>query len=130
VAHNVALKTLAEHIAQQLKERGLCVVVDRDLERCWPSSRMARGERDREIQEFAESQGWTAAIRDAGFDTRAIFRKLEPGTDAASISSLTESRRNVALGTFAFTMPTGKRSGLQTRIAAMENASLCVPMKS
>jgi hypothetical protein len=82
VAHNAALKTLAEHIAQQLKERGFCVVVDRDLERCWPSSRMARAEREREIQEFTESQGWTAAIRDAGFDTRAIFRKLEPGTDA------------------------------------------------
>jgi len=85
VTHNAALKTLAEHIAQQLKERGFCVVFDRDLERCWPSSRLARAEREREIQEFAESQGWTAAILDAGFGTRAILGKLEPDIGVASI---------------------------------------------
>jgi hypothetical protein len=85
VAQNVALKTLAEHIAQQLKERGFCVVFDSDLERCWPSSRIARAELEREIQGFAESQGWTAAIHDAGFGTRAILRKLEPGIDTVSI---------------------------------------------
>jgi hypothetical protein len=85
VAHNSALKTLAEHIAQQLKERGFCVVFDSDLERFWPSSRMARAEQARKIQEFAESQGWHAAILDAGFGTRAILRKLEFGIDAASI---------------------------------------------
>jgi muramoyltetrapeptide carboxypeptidase LdcA involved in peptidoglycan recycling len=79
------LKTLAEHIAQQLKERGFCVIFDRDLERCWPSSRMSRGERERKIQEFAESQGCNAAILDAGFGTRAILQKLELGIDAASI---------------------------------------------
>jgi hypothetical protein len=43
------LKTLAEHIASQLKEREFCVVFDRDLERCWPSRRIARPEREREI---------------------------------------------------------------------------------
>jgi hypothetical protein len=85
VAQNTALKTLAEHIAQQLKERGFCVVFEHDLERCWPSSRMARAERQRKIQEFAESQGWTAAILDAGFGTRVIIRKLELGIVAASI---------------------------------------------
>jgi hypothetical protein len=85
VAHNTALKTLAEHIAQQLKEREFCVVFDRDLERCWPRGRMARAEREREIQGFAESQGWTAAILDVGFGMRAILRKLEPGIDGASI---------------------------------------------
>jgi len=78
VEHNTALKTLTEHIAQQLKQRGFCVVFEYDLERCWPSSRMARPERERKIQEFAEAQGWTAAIRDAGFVTRVILRKLEP----------------------------------------------------
>jgi hypothetical protein len=78
------LKTLAEYVAQQLKERGFCVVFDRDLERCWPSRGMLRAERDRKIQEFAESQDWTAATLDAEFDTRAIFRKLELGIDAAS----------------------------------------------
>ena len=80
------LKILAEHIAQQLKERGFCVVFDRDLERCWPSGRMTRAEREREIQDFAESQGWTAAILDAGSTTRAIFQKPEPGIDAESIT--------------------------------------------
>jgi hypothetical protein len=69
------LKILAEHIAQQLKERGFCVVFESDLERCWPSSEISPAERDRKIQDFAESQGWTAAILNAGFATRAIFSK-------------------------------------------------------
>jgi hypothetical protein len=46
---------------------------------------MSRGERERKIQEFAESQGCNAAILDAGFGTRAILQKLELGIDAASI---------------------------------------------
>ena len=82
---HVALKILAEHIAQQLEERGFCVVFEHDLERCWPSSGMSQAERERKIQDFAESQGWTAAILDAGFGTRAILGKLESGIDAASI---------------------------------------------
>ena len=77
------MKILAEHIAQQLKERGFCVVFEDDLERCWPSKGMSQGERERKIQDFAESQGWTAAIQ-AGFAMRAIFEKAEPGTDAVS----------------------------------------------
>jgi hypothetical protein len=68
------LKTLAECIALQLQEREFCVIFDRDLERCWPSSRMARAEREREIQSFAESPGWTAAIVEGGFGVRAIFQ--------------------------------------------------------
>ena len=82
---HAALKILGEHIAQQLKEREFCVVFEGDLERCWPSSGMSQGERERKIQDFAESQGWTAAILDAGFGTRAILWKLEPGIDAALI---------------------------------------------
>ena len=76
MAHSDVLKKLAEQAAQQLKERGFCVVFDRDLERCWPSSRVARPERERKIQEFAEAQGWAAAIVDTGFGTRAILQKL------------------------------------------------------
>jgi hypothetical protein len=79
------LGILAEHIAQQLKERGFCVVFEHDLERCWPSSGMSQAERERKIQDFAESQGWTAAIQ-AGFATRAIFQKAEPSIDAESIT--------------------------------------------
>jgi superfamily II DNA/RNA helicase len=70
-----ALKILAEHIAQQLKERGFCVVFAGDLERCWPSSGMSQTERERKIQDFAESQGWTSEIIEAGDATRAIFQK-------------------------------------------------------
>jgi hypothetical protein len=40
------LKTLAEHIAQQIKGRGFCVVFDHDLERCWPINKMARADRE------------------------------------------------------------------------------------
>jgi hypothetical protein len=82
---HAALKILAEHIAQQLKERGFCVVFEHDLERCWPSSGMSRAERERKIQDFAESQGWTAAIQ-TGFATRAIFQEAEPRIDAESIT--------------------------------------------
>jgi hypothetical protein len=63
---HAALKILAQHIAPQLEERGFCVVFDRDLERCWPSGKMTR-QKERETKAFAESQGWTAAILNAGF---------------------------------------------------------------
>jgi hypothetical protein len=81
---HAALKILAEHVAQQLKEREFCVVFEHDLERCWPSSEMSQAERERKIKDFAESQGWTAAIQ-SGFATRAIFQKAEPGIDAESL---------------------------------------------
>jgi hypothetical protein len=74
----IVLKTLAENIAARLQERAFCVVFENDLERCWPRKKVARTKREREIQGFAESQGWTAAILEGGFGTRAIFRSLEP----------------------------------------------------
>ena len=77
MVHVVALKTLAKHIATQLEERGFCVVFENDLQRCWPLELVTSSEREIAIQEFAESQGWTAAIR--GSSTRAIFQKLEAG---------------------------------------------------
>jgi hypothetical protein len=78
VAQIAALKALSQQIAQQLKQRGFCVVFDRDLERCWPSETVERAEREKEIQSFAESKGWTATILESGFGMRAIFRSLEP----------------------------------------------------
>jgi hypothetical protein len=84
---HAALKILAQHIAQQLEERRFCVVFDRDLERCWPSGRMTRAEREREIEAFAESQGWTAVILNAGFPMSVRFQKAEAGIDAASITT-------------------------------------------
>jgi hypothetical protein len=76
----ILLKTLAEHIAAHLEERAFCVVFENDLERCWPRKEMARTKREREIQGFAESQGWTAVILEGGFGMRAIFRSLD-GSD-------------------------------------------------
>jgi hypothetical protein len=45
---------------------------------------MSQAEREKKIQDFAESQGWTAVIQ-AGFAMRAIFEKAEPGIGAESI---------------------------------------------
>jgi len=70
------MKTLTKDIAARLEERPFCVVFEDDLERCWPSDEMAEAKREREIQNFAISQGWTAAILEGTFGTRAIFRKL------------------------------------------------------
>ena len=75
----IALKTLAKHIATHLGERAFCVVFENDLERCWPRKEMARSEREREIQAFAESHGWTAAVVEGAFGNRVIFERLKPG---------------------------------------------------
>jgi hypothetical protein len=75
----VALKTLAEYIAAHLDERAFSVVFEDDLERCWPSKKVKRAERDKEIQSFAKSQGWTVAILTAEPGIRAIFRTLKQG---------------------------------------------------
>ena len=71
------MKTLTKDIAAKLGEGTFCVVFEDDLERCWPSNRMPTAKRKREIQDFAESQGWTAAILEDTFGTRAIFSKTE-----------------------------------------------------
>jgi len=73
----IVLKTLAEHIAARLEERTFCVVFENDLERCWLCKEIARTKREREIQGFAKSQGWTAAILEGGFGMRAIFQRLD-----------------------------------------------------
>ena len=73
----VVLKTLAKHVAARLRERAFCVVFEDDLERGWPSKGMAAEIRERRIQDFAESQGWSAAIVDSGFGARAVFHRLK-----------------------------------------------------
>jgi hypothetical protein len=73
-----SLKTLATQIAAQLKERAFCVVFEEGLKRCWPNDQMSTEERNSEIHRFAESQGWSVAILEGVFGTRAIFQKLEP----------------------------------------------------
>ena len=67
------MKTLAKDIATKLGEGAFYVVFEDDLERCWPSNEMPEAKRRKEIQDFAESHGWTAAILDGAFGTRAIF---------------------------------------------------------
>jgi hypothetical protein len=70
------MKTLAEQIAQQLKNRAFCVVFEDELERCWPRKKNRRAERERQIQAFAESRGWSAFIHDSDSgQIRAIFQQ-------------------------------------------------------
>jgi hypothetical protein len=80
-------ETLAKDIASHLDKRAFCVVFEDDLERCWPSDGLEQCEREKEIQLFAKSQGWTAVILTADSGSRAIFRKLEHGAgyDRASV---------------------------------------------
>ena len=61
---------LAKYIERKLKERGFCVVLEDELERCWPNET----DREKDIQSFAESRGWIVSIlnSDSGA-TRAIF---------------------------------------------------------
>jgi len=59
------LNTLAKHIEQQLKKREFCVVFEDEIERCWPSKKLKFGERETQIQIFAESRGWSASILDS-----------------------------------------------------------------
>ena len=73
------LKTLTKHIEVHLEERGLCVVFEDELKRCWPTNQTSDAERNSEIHRFAESRAWSATILDGVFGTRAIFEKQEPG---------------------------------------------------
>jgi hypothetical protein len=75
----IVLKKLAEHVAANLEERAFCVVFEEDLNRCWPRRAIAVSEREREIQNFADSQGWTATIIEGEFGSRAIFFKPRTG---------------------------------------------------
>jgi len=70
------MKTLVKDIARKLGEGAFCVIFEDDLERCWPSNKMALSKRMSEIQNFAQSHGWSAAILAGTFGTRAIFEKL------------------------------------------------------
>ena len=48
---------LAKDIGRRLKERAFCVVFEEELERCWPSKKIERAERENQIQGFAKSRG-------------------------------------------------------------------------
>ena len=65
---------LAKHIEQTLQERGFCVVLEDELERCWPSEELNREDQEKQIQTFAKSRGWIVSILDTDSGVmRAIF---------------------------------------------------------
>jgi hypothetical protein len=65
---------LAKHIGQSLKERGFCVVLEDELEGCWPREKIDRVDREKQIQTFAKSHGWIVSILDTDSGVmRAIF---------------------------------------------------------
>ena len=68
------MEELAKQIERTLQERGFCLVFEDDLERCWPSEEVDRGDRENQIQTFAKSHGWIVSIlnTDSGV-MRAIF---------------------------------------------------------
>jgi hypothetical protein len=65
---------LAKHTGRSVKERGFCIVFEDELERSWPSEKVDREDREKQIQTFAKSHGWIVSIlyADSGA-TRAIF---------------------------------------------------------
>jgi hypothetical protein len=67
------LNTLAERIAEHLKERGFCLVFEADLDHCWPGDTMDSVEQGRQIRAFAKSHGWTVSVVDIGYGLRALF---------------------------------------------------------
>jgi hypothetical protein len=88
------MKILAKHIVARLGERAFCVVFEDDLERCWPSDKVAAVKRNREIQNFAESHACTAAILEGAFGTRAIFEARSPVMSSLRLSELSPSSEN------------------------------------
>ena len=45
---------LPEQIERCLKDRSLCLVLEDELERCWPSEKIEPAEQEKQIQTFAE----------------------------------------------------------------------------
>jgi hypothetical protein len=67
------VKTLAKHIQESLKKTQSCTIFEGELERGWPSEKIKRLEREKNILAFAKAYGLTANIRDPGI--RVIFKK-------------------------------------------------------
>ena len=72
---------LAKHIERSLRERGFCVVLEDELERCWPTEKIKRADREKQIQTFAKSRGWIVSIlnTDSG-----VMRTIFEGPDSVS----------------------------------------------
>ena len=67
------MKALTKRIQEQLKNEKSCTIFESELEAVWPSEKIKRLEREKEIHAFAKAHGLTADIRDPGI--RVVFRK-------------------------------------------------------
>ncbi len=77
---DVVLQALTQLVTERLKSKKFCTVFESDLERCWPTEKAIRLERESKIHAFAKSRGWTAHILDPGI--RVTFRKAVPDTSS------------------------------------------------
>ena len=68
------MDTLAEHIEQNLRKRGFCVVFENELNRWWSSEKTKPADREKQIQTFPKSRGWIVSILDTDSGMRAIFK--------------------------------------------------------
>jgi hypothetical protein len=67
---------LAKQIERRLKERAFHLVLEDELERCWPSEKIKPADREKQIQTFAKSRRWIASILDTDSGViRAIFAR-------------------------------------------------------
>jgi hypothetical protein len=60
-------------IGKGLSERKFCRILEAHLGRVWPSEKLRRLEREKEIHAFAKAHGWTAEITDPGL--RVVFKR-------------------------------------------------------
>jgi hypothetical protein len=69
---------LAKDIEGHLKERAFCLVFEDELERCWPSEKIERAEREKQLQTFAKFRGSSASI----LNTDAVILGQYSGVEA------------------------------------------------
>jgi hypothetical protein len=64
---------LAKQIERSLRERGFCFAFENELERCWPSGKINRADREKDIESFAESRAWIVSVLNTDSGARAVF---------------------------------------------------------
>jgi len=53
---------LAKQIERSLKGRAFYLVLEDELDRCWPSEKIKRADREKQIETFAKSHGWIVSF--------------------------------------------------------------------
>lgn len=75
------VEELKRHIAEGIQTRQHRVIFQKNIEALWPCKvTEERKKQIREIEAFAEENGWSVRIRDAGIS--ATFRKPKPEPQA------------------------------------------------